>query len=259
MNEIGTKRERKDRASGLIFAWRVGDTFHVATWVSVAIVALLVVILLGTVKVRVVPPPRIIERKASVVLVPRTVEGREWEVRADEEGPFPARFRPEESPIVQALDREMFRPPVTAAGYRSPLREFPRDGAAGGMQVAARGERVFPPQPPLEPLPKEAAPAPLVPGLTMLSKLPADAKPAELPRFQGEVSPEMAATTWQFLVEVGEKGHALRCVALDGAKPDGEQDDFSRALGTWLCQVHFGPGAAKAGWIAVEIHFSRVP
>lgn len=259
MSEIGTKRERRDRASGLIFAWRVGDTFHVATWLSVVIVILLGALLLGTVKVRVVPPPRIIERKASMVLVPDTAEGRAWTVRAEEEGPFPARFRLAESDVVREMSEEIFQEQVTRAPYRSALRGFPPDSGPGAVQIAARGERVFPPQPALEPLAVEARPTPLQPVLTLLAKLPADARPRELPPFPETITPEMAATTWQYLVEIGEGGRALRCVALDGGKPDGEEDEFARTLGSWLCQVHFGPGAAKAGWVGVGISFSRTP
>jgi hypothetical protein len=259
VSEIGTKRERRDRASGLIFAWRVGDTFHVATWLSVVIVILLGAFLLGTIKVRVVPPPRIIERKASVVLVPDTAEGRAWAVRAEEEGPFPARFRLAESQAVREMNDEIFRDPVTRPPYQPALREFPRDAGPGAVQVSARGERVFPPQQALEPAAVESRPAPLQPVVSLLAKLPADARPEKLPPFPETVAPELAATTWQYLVEIGEGGRALRCVSLDGGKPDGDQDDFARSLGSWLCQVHFGPGAAKAGWVGVEINFSRSP
>ncbi|MGC4017076.1 MAG: hypothetical protein QM755_21570 [Luteolibacter sp.] len=257
MSETGTKRERRDRACGLIFAWRVGDTFHVATWMSVVIVVLLGALLLGTVKVRVVPPPRIIERKASTVLVPETTEGRAWVVRAEEEGPFPARFRPGDSEIVRAMEEELLGRPADEPGYRAVLRPFPKESGPGAVLVAARGERVFPVQPPLEPPFAEAAPSPLRPSLTLLAKLPADARPAELPPFYDPVTPEMAAIPWQYMVELDSQGRALRCVSLDGGKPDGEQDEFSRTLGSWLCHVRFGPGAAKAGWVGVEINFSR--
>lgn len=259
MNDPGTKRERRDRASGLIFAWRVGDTFHVATWMSVSIVILLGAFLLGSIKVRVVPPPRIIERKAAVVLVPNTAEGHAWVVRAEEEGPFPARFRPAESEIVRTMKEEIFRDPVTRPAYRGALREFPQDSGPAAVQVAARGERVFPSQQALEPGVVEAQPLPLQPVLTLLAKLPVDARPQELPPFPDTVSPEMAATTWQYMVEIGAGGRALRCVALDGGKPEGQQDGFARSLGSWLCHVRFGPGAAKAGWVGVEISFSRKP
>ncbi|MFD0894066.1 hypothetical protein KBB96_03010 [Luteolibacter ambystomatis] len=259
MNDPGTKRERRDRASGLIFAWRVGDTFHVATWMSVAIVILLGAFLLGTLKVRVVPPPRIIERKAAVVLVPNTADGHAWVVRAEEEGPFPARFRPADSGIVREMKEDLFRDPVSRPAYRAVLREFPQDTGPGAVQVAARGERVFPPQLLPESAPVEMDAQPLRPVLTLLAKLPADARPQELPPFPEPMSPEMAATTWQYMVEIGPGGRALRCVALDGGKPEGQQDGFARSLGSWLCHVRFGPGAAKAGWVGVEISFSRTP
>ena len=99
-----TKRTRRERECGLGFAWQLPESSTWALFCAVAITGALAVALFGGLRVRVVPPPRVIERKAEAVMIPADAEGRNWEILAQEAGPFPTRFEPASWPAMRALD-----------------------------------------------------------------------------------------------------------------------------------------------------------
>jgi hypothetical protein len=76
----------------------------------------------------------------------------------------------------------------------------------------------------------------------------------EPPDFPGEVSPEMAAAPWRFLVRVGPDGRVDQCLTLNPSSDPG-----GARLEAWLRGLRFGRKAAAAGWIAVGVHFNRQP
>lgn len=254
----GHKRERKYRECGLLFAWKVPDSSGWASFTALLIVSLLTTALLGAVRVRIVPPPRVIERKASTVLVPEYGEGREWSVRAEEGGPFPAKFNPSESPVVKAIETEWIDRSL-APRYRPALADFV-ESSDTPLTVSPRGERVFPKLGSVTEPKADVRVTPLMPMIRPLSPLPVGVWPEELPYFDGVVTPKMAAASWRFMVEVGERGRVLNSVSLDGATLDGSDEAAasSRLIGGWLSQVRFGP-STKPGWIGLEVEFSRKP
>lgn len=255
----GHKRERKYRECGLLFAWKVPDSSSWASFASIVIVALLTTVLLGAVRVRIVPPPRVIERKASTVLVPEYGEGREWSVRAEEGGPFPSKFTPSESPVVKAMETDLIEKSLSEP-YQPRLADFVED-TRSLLTVAPRGERVFPRSSEESIAKPVASTAPLMPMIRPLSTLPPGAWPESLPRFDADVTPKMAAATWRFMVEIGERGRVMNSISLDGTALAGSDEAAAsaRMIGDWLSQVRFGPAAVGAGWIGVEVGFSRKP
>jgi len=248
----GTKRERRDRECGLTFAWRIPESSKWAGILSFFIVALLTTVLFATVRVSVMPTPRVIERKATATLVPDWGDGRAWALRAEEEGPFPAAFDPAESVEFQTLEAKAFAELSTKSCRAVHLKDLPDETDAAALPVAVRGERVFPAQPTLEEKVPPTELPPLVPSLTVLSKLPPDSLPRTFPDFDGPVTPAMAAATWHFTLEIGKGGRVKDLTSLEGG-----DEGASKAIGDWLAQVRFGPGAA--GWIGVEVGFNRKP
>jgi hypothetical protein len=255
---VSSKREQRDRESGLTFSWRMAESSRTTVFVAVVLVGLLTALLMSTIKVRVVPPPRVIERKGTVMFVPEASEvGREWTLRAEEEGPFPARFDLSESPLVQQMQADLFRDPSGTVPYQIRLRGLPSSGRSGAADTTQKPEGVFPRTEGTER--PQAAPSdqPLTPVLTVLSKVPAGALPLAYPDFTHPVIQEMASQPWQFMVEIDKDGVPIRCIALDGGEPDSATEKWLRGLEHWLCGVRFGAAASEVGWIGVEINFSR--
>ena len=58
------KRELLDRECGLTFSWRSPESSGWGTFSAIVLVSLLATGFLGVVRVRIMPPPRIIERHA---------------------------------------------------------------------------------------------------------------------------------------------------------------------------------------------------
>lgn len=236
----------------------MAESSRTTVFAAVVLVGLLTALLMGTVKVRVVQPPRVIERKGTVMFVPEASEvGREWTLRAEEEGPFPAKFDLSESPVVQQMQSDLFRDPTGALPYQIRLRNLPSDAGFGANDSGQKPESVFPRVEMAELRPSTASDQPLTPVLTVLSKVPAGALPLAYPDFSHPVIPEMASQTWQFMVEVDKGGVPIRCIALDGGEPGSVSEKWLKALEHWLCGVRFGAAASEAGWIGVEINFSR--
>jgi hypothetical protein len=255
---VSSKREQRDRESGLTFSWRMAESSRTTVLAAVVLVGILTALLMGTVKVRVVQPPRVIERKATVMFVPDASEvGREWTLRAEEEGPFPAKFELSESPVVEQMQADLFRDPSETLPYQIRLRDLPSSGEFNTSDLGQKPKSVFPRVATAELRPSVVSDQPLTPVLTVLSKVPAGALPLAYPDFTHPVIPEMASQTWQFMVEVDKHGVPTRCIALDGGEPESTTETWLKALEHWLCGVRFGTAASEAGWIGVEINFSR--
>lgn len=210
----------------------------------------------GMVNVRVVPPLRMLERKAGMLVMPAGAETVEWQIRCDEAGPFPSHFEP--SSIVLAnseLDRltEVLSHPKSR--YQLIMREFPKEQAAVYPPAAVKGERVFP-----ERIKRDErfpdAEGTLEPHLQILAHLPGDVEP-KLPAFYPkEVSPAAAALTWKFVVRVSESGRVSDCMPTGGGEGEGTA---SGEVENWVRSVRFGSRAAEFGWFGIEVRFSRRP
>jgi hypothetical protein len=95
----------------------------------------------------------------------------------------------------------------------------------------------------------------LVPALYPLSGITPAEMPKELPPFDGEVAPAMAAEPWRFLLRLDTAGRVLDCISLVGGDEPGKT-----ALEAWLRRVSFQPDRARATrWIALGLGFSNQP
>lgn len=253
----GNRREQRDRECGLIFSWRSTEFSTWGTCAAVVIVAVLGTAFFGLVRIRIMPPPRIIERHAAMVMIPSGPEGQAWATSIDEQGPFPSRYDVASDPAVKAIEAAF----VDSLRARSPhtpeMRDLPLETAAGSVPVSLRGERIFPRESP------EARPAIqtsgqlLTPVLVPLSNLPDADRPRELPPYQVPVSPVMAAKSWRFMLELGPRGQVIQQLPIERSE-DAAAGNALKDIGEWLGRVKFG-NSAKPGWIGIEVSFTRTP
>jgi hypothetical protein len=209
-------------------------------------------VLLTSVRIRVAAPVPWAAPKAAVIQVLDDAEGRTLTLRAREGGPFPSRFEPAGWELASAIEQAAYQ----AARWRPPpyvptLRELPEESAL--PRLAKPGAPVLPVrQPPAEPV-LVAGKRMLVPVLHPLSGITAAEMPRELPPFDGEVPPAMAAAPWRFLLRVDAAGGVFDCVSLTGGDEPGKA-----ALAAWLRRVSFKPAPAGATrWIALGLGFSN--
>ena len=253
---VSIKHKRLE-APEWIFRWRrLGEPFFPKS-LAILLVTAAFALFLTSVRIRVTSPAPWATRRAAVIQVMDDPSGRMLQLRAREGGPFLARFEPSEWSGVQTLEQAVFE----AAGWSPPhytpkLRELPEPAAESPVQLAVKGEPVFP-----KPLPPTAAQAKgnvirLHPRLYPLSAATVDAMPTELPVFDSEVDPEMPATPWRFMVRLDAAGTVWDCISL--ADVDEAAVPRATLLETWLRSVRFAPAPdQESRWIAVRIGFTN--
>ncbi|MEI7927650.1 MAG: hypothetical protein WCH40_03810 [Verrucomicrobiales bacterium] len=251
----GSKREQRDRDCGLTFSWRSPESSGWSTCVAVVVVSVVATGLLGAVRIRIAPPPQIIERHASMVLVPESIEAGRWSVSVDEQGPFPAKFDPSSDRSFRDLEGELATQTAQRAPYRSNLRDFPQEVGVPGVAVSLRGARVFPEEAITLAAKSTTLIEPLAPSVVPLFNLPDAAWPEKLPEFAGEISPAMSAKSWRFMIEIGLNGRVIQRQSIESGDDEAGRNAIRR-LEDWISRVRFGP-SAKPGWIGVEISFNR--
>jgi hypothetical protein len=221
----------------------------------VVVVSLLSAGFLGAIRVRVMPLPRIIERHASVVMIPDGPERDLWSVSVDEQGPFPARYQVERDPVVNGYEKSVLAQMRKRTPARPTLHDLPGDSGPPAVPVSLRGERVFPEE--KVPLAQQAPSPlkPLVPTLRPLSHLPVEAWPSEFPGYEEAIPASVAAKPWRFMVELGPGGRVVHQQPLEPAEDEATTAAI-QSLARWIGSVKFG-SSAKPGWIGIEVVFTR--
>ncbi len=251
----GKKREQTDRECGLTFSWRTPETSGARTCAAVVVVSLLSIGILGAIRVRIMPLPRIIERHASVLMIPNGPEGALWSVSVDEQGPFPARYEVGRDPVILGHEKAVLAQTRKWTPSRPALRDLPVESGPPAVPVSLRGERFFPEeQAPMAQLATSPL-NPLVPTLRSLSQVPLEAWPSEFPDCDDEIPAAVAAKPWRFMVEIGPAGRVLHQQPLERADDEATAAAI-QSLARWIGRVKFGP-SAKPGWIGVEVVFTR--
>ncbi len=243
MFNLRHKRTARDRQSGLVFQWRLPVASHVGFFSAVGLVALLSVGLAAVVRVRVTGPPRLPERRGSLILVPQGKEWRALEMLALEAGPMPRGGDLSLEPAVRAVvERGLSDATPPGYPYQPQLRpvavKFP-EAKAPAETKASPG--VLPPLPPAaDPEPEPPLPDPLRP--LVLSQGKVRALPPAVP------GPPGLARGGRYLLNYDAAGRVGKVVALSPADP--AADDGAE---TWLRQVIIEGGEKDGGWTAVEI------
>lgn len=250
---VSMKHKRRE-APEWVFPWRGLRASSFPKVVAILLVGGAFAVLLTSVRIRVAAPVSWAAPKATMIQVLDDAEGRSLTLRAREGGPFPSRFEPAAWELASAIEQAAYQ----AARWRPPpylpvLRELPDERAL--PRLIKPGAPVLPSrQPPAEPVPMVGKRM-LVPALYPLSGIAPAEMPRELPPFDGEVDPAMAAEPWRFLLRVDAAGGVLDCVSLTGGDEPGKA-----TLAAWLRRVAFQPGpAGTTRWIALGLGFSNQP
>lgn len=250
---VSMKHKRRE-APEWVFPWRGLRESLMPNLLAILLVGGVFAVFLSSVRIRVAAPVPWAARKAAVIQVLDDAEGRSLTLRAREGGPFPSRFDPAAWELASAIEQAAYQ----AARWRPPpyvptLRDLPDEAEL--PRLAEPGASVLPVRQPT------AKPVPLVekrvlkPALFPLSGLTAAEMPRELPPFDAEVAPEMAAESWRFLLRLNPAGGVLDCVSLTGGDEPGKAP-----LEAWLRRVSFPSAVAdKSRWIAVGLRFFNQP
>lgn len=236
------------------FRWRGLDGTPFPGLMATIIVAAVFAFFAATLRIRVNAPQQWVERKASIMHLPAEGEGRIWALRAQEGGPFPAKFEPVEWAKSLGTDELLAAatrlPPVP---YEPKLRELPAEDGIPSLAVAEKGQRVFPKRVSRNDAAPAAGAVKLVPLLYPLSGISFQALPKELPPFTEPVDALMTAASWRFVVRLRADGSVSECVPL-------VNDRGGDVLAKWLKGVTFSPEAAKqAEWIGIGVGFANQP
>ena len=243
MFNLRHKRTTRDRESGLVFQWRLPVASHFGFLSAVGLVALLSVGLAAVVRVRVAGPPRLPERRGSLILVPQGKEWRTLEMFALEAGPMPRGADLELEPAVRSMiERGLSEVTPPGYPYQPDLRpvtvKFPETKAPAEVKASPG---VLPPLPPVaDPQPEPPLPDPLRP--LVLSQGKVRVLPPALP------APPGLARGGRYLLNYDAAGRVARVVALSAADPAGDG-----GAENWLRQVIVEAGEKDGGWTAVEI------
>ena len=206
----------------------------------------IVAILLSTIRVRVFFQPPALNRSAELVVIPDTMENRNWMEKMSQKTPFP----------VAGSDRageHWTDHHLRAERY---VRYQPSHELRDVMLPQAK--EVFDQHYWLPPLPAafdSVATSPMpqrekfMPRLRWLTAL----KPAELPSaWPDYVGPTGVASGARYMIEVDKSGRVINCFAVIRDSDAGE-----KSLDNWLRRLAFPPSTQALGWIAVEIQWEH--
>ena len=256
MAHTAVKHPRLMNTPEWVFPWRGRKRSYFPMVFAHLLVAAVFILLLGVVKVRLVTPKPMAPRKASLIYLADDAQGRALALKAQEGGPFPSRFEPSQWEGMAALEAEVLaatRGP--SRPYVPTLRELPKDSEIPPVELAAKGEPVFPKRLPTARAAMDPAKFIPVPTLYPLSGITAAALPTELPPLDGAVKGAMISTSWQFLVRLDPSGGVVECVSLEEGGQEG-----TRELGNWLRGIRFPSAPGKSfRWIAVGVGFNNQP
>lgn len=239
-----------------VFRWRRPRGPQWPSLIVLAISVAVFALLITSVRIRVSSPVSWTAAKASVIRVLDDVDGRALTLMAREGGPFPSRFDPKEWEWAQEKSLQVY----LAARWQSPpympsLRELPQNPPEVASQWTTRRESVLPARKPASIEPQTMEKSVLRPVLFPLSGMAAASLPGELPAFDANVPPAMAAEPWRFLLHLDASGTVLDCFPLAGGEEAGPS-----VLGDWLRSISFQADSAKANrWIAVGVGFTNSP
>lgn len=208
-------------------------------------------------QVQVRAPEKISPRRAAVILLRDDVQGRALRLKAQEGGPFPARFELSQwSGLAEieaaAMAAARHQPPP----YEPTLPELPAANQLRPLTLAAAGKSFFPSRrtPTATPVP-DTAELRLTPALYPLAGISPQDLPRDLPPFDHAVDRAMSSAQWRFLLRLAPAGNVMDCVSLEkGAEPSAEP------LTAWLRKLQFPAEIGKpARWISLGIGFTNSP
>ncbi|MBX3740520.1 MAG: hypothetical protein KF712_05985 [Akkermansiaceae bacterium] len=248
-------RDRLHATRRWIFRWRGLDGTPLRGFLALLITGGLFALFAATVRIRVSAPQQWVEKKASIIHLPADGAGRMWAQRAQESGPYPARFDVGAWGKDAGLEDSLISATrLSIGGYEPKLKELPAREEVLPVPLADRHERVFPKHPVKSgPAAPPVASVP-VPVLHPRSGITSEELPAILPVFDpaGMKATAAASAPREFLLELDQDGRVLSCTDLSG-------DDEAPVIRNWLMKINFGPAvAAKSPVLAVAVGFTNI-
>lgn len=246
-----TKRKTtRDREAGLVFAWRVAHSSNGRMLVATLVIGLIVGAAATTVKVRVVPPPRVLERRASVQLADPSSSALIFR-GVDERSPFPLRLDPTEIPQAKQLVASVLQESCPMPdNFHPDLKDWPLEKKPRNLAAAVTGVQVLPP------LPAHGVVAPVIsatglaPHLTVADQELSARVPAPLPPWKGEIDPKWAGKSFQVIAEVGADGSIRTLMPVDPTV-----EPWQHEAKVWLRNVRF-EGPVQAGYYPMVLKFA---
>ena len=252
----GAVRAKLAGTPDLMFRWRPINPLWLPRLIALAFAAVALALLM-TLRIRVVAPEKSVPQRAAVIYLRDDAQGRDLSLRAQEGGPFPARFRLSQWEGLaelesSAMDASRFQPEP----YVSPIRELPAANQLRSLELATKGQSFFPQRAPAATDAPALPQLKLAPALYPLAGVSPETLPLDLPSFAGVVDKEMSASSWRFLLRLNPDGGVAECVSLV------EKVGEARApeLEAWLHRLQFRPEPGKPfRWIALGIGFTNQP
>lgn len=243
----GIARDRMLAVRQWVFRWRGLDGTLWRGGLALVVVSAGFLFFSFAVRVRVSAPREWEERKASILYLPQSEDGRRWALLAQESGPFPARFDSDGWMKESGLKDRLFEATrLPAPGYEPELREVSGEHGIAKVGLADAEERVFPGH--RERAAEVPVAARLVPVLHALDQISEDELPVVLPAFEG--GRVDGAGMSRFLLRLGEDGTVLECVRLSGTGGAWVEE--------WLKRVDFGVEVGrKSPWIGIGVGFTN--
>lgn len=249
-------RDRIHATRQWIFRWRGLDGTPLRGALALLITSGAFALFAATVRIRVSAPQQWVERKASIIHLPTDGDGGIWALRAQEGGPYPARFDAAAWEKTVGLTSGLIGATrLSAQPYQPKLRDLPPEQPVAAVDLTDRNERVFPKRSaPADPVTPPVASVP-VPVLHPLSGITSDEIPAILPAFDAAKTGRVLEISGpaDFLLRLGPEGNVIDCIGLP-ERAGGE------AISGWLSQVNFGPAVGKKSpFIGVSVGFMNQP
>ncbi|MFU8892072.1 MAG: hypothetical protein ACNA8L_00445 [Luteolibacter sp.] len=249
-----TEYARPDRQDGLIFDWRRSRSSRFGKLGLIATAMLVFILPLSVVRIDLGKQPIQEANAASVMMLTPGNDPMHWLEAARGLGPFPTRFEPAGwVPSQLAVDDVIDRIRAEAIPpYQPRLMDFPAEDSPSMVPLVAKGARILPAVRPPSFQSMNALRLRTVPVLQSLSSGMGDLPDAS-PPFEGEVTSEMVAHPWRFLLQISPEGMVRNAVALTGQNVPGRP-----ALKGWL-ESHRFPSIDQPNdrWMALTVSFQN--
>jgi hypothetical protein len=193
------------------------------------------------------------EKTASVLFLSGQKEARFWQMKAEEEGPFPGGF--EISAVndpLNHIDIGSLASTDSWNPYQLEMRSLEMESSRSKERIAVQGQRVLPrifksaESVKTDPV----APVALIPLLIPYTResegwLPKDCPPIQMDR--GDIG---TSGDWRFILNLQADGGVKECLALSGGSEEG-----LKAITTWIKGLRFQSADAGERWMGLRIEF----
>lgn len=251
----GAVKAKLTGTADLVFRWRPIKSQWFPKLLAMAFAGVAFALLM-TLRIRVEVPEKPSPQRAAVIYLGNDAQGKALTLRAQEGGPFPAKFRLSQWQGLAELERSAMEAARFQPGpYVPPMQQLPAENQLQPLELAAKGQAFFPTRSPAA----SDSPAParlkLAPVLYPLAGISHESMPSELPAFDAAVDGVLSASSWRFLVRLNPEGGVVECVSLEKGGEAGAAE-----LEAWLHRIQFKPEPANPfRWIAVGIGFTNQP